>query len=136
MGYSGNGTGNNGVGGNGHANGSQNGSTPIGGNGGPLAEPGRHERSDVRDLVRSAVKGWLGAESLKWAYDALKDVANTSHDGRARVAAAEGVIRMAELGFRLDESDDKRRRLDTGQATENHAHYSVSIPEARSRISE
>ena len=133
-------SGSNGYGSNGYTNGDgkQNGkpqpppqSLALGGKGAAIEQG--HTRSNVRLLVSAAVNGWLGEDDYGWVVETLKHVAATAKDPRARVSAAEGLVRVADLGLKLAEFEDKAGRLDSGQATER-VEFDVKIPEARSRL--
>lgn len=126
--------------GNGHANGHQNGDgkKPI-----LPSSDGNHDRQDVRALCRAALQGWLKTpDDIQWAYTVLKEVAmDPNRDSRSRAQAAKGagelMQKAVELGLRQAELDDKIRRLDAGEPTENVQEvYKVRMPEARMRIGE
>ena len=110
-----------------------NGQLKAGGLGGLPIVGTTRPRSDVRNLVRAAVEGWLKPQDFGWVVDTLRDVAATARDPRARVHAAEGLIRIADLGLKWSEFEDKTGRLDGGEATERVV-FDVTIPEARSRL--
>lgn len=88
-----------------------------------------HKRSDIRQLVRAAINGWLTPSQIVAAGRTLEQVmADDGADARARIAAAKGVIDVAKLAQQVCEFDDRTERLDSGRSTENVSVYEVNIP--------